>query len=210
VEKGIMSSGEIIFEVMESIDGGYEARAIGHSIFTAAESEDELKVMLKDAVSCHFEDAQEVPRLIRLHWVRDEVIPAWNYLEIFRRVNLLLVFLLLGMKRHVKREAIFDFTSNMMGAPHHITIPAHQALKSGLLALTMSVSPWLLAPVVAWSFESFVPFYPSGSLLTAEVGGVIDYSDIGITLTLLRGGRAWRGSEIVSVHVDDLVVDDPG
>jgi len=43
-----------------------------------------------------------------------------------------------------------------------------------LLALTMPVSPWSLAPFVAWSFGPCVPFYPPGSLLTAEVGGVVD------------------------------------
>jgi hypothetical protein len=71
-----MSSSEIIFEVIESPEGGYEARALGHSIFTEAESEDELKTMLRDAVQCHFEDSVNAPSVIRLHWVRDELISA--------------------------------------------------------------------------------------------------------------------------------------
>jgi hypothetical protein len=71
-----MSSSEIIFEVIESSEGGYEARALGHSIFTEADSEDELKTMIRDAVRCHFEKEQDAPRVIRLHWVRDELISA--------------------------------------------------------------------------------------------------------------------------------------
>jgi predicted RNase H-like HicB family nuclease len=64
---------EIIFEVEESPEGGYDARALGHSIYTQAETIDELKAMLQDAVRCHFEE-NERPRVIRLHLVKDEVI----------------------------------------------------------------------------------------------------------------------------------------
>ncbi len=66
---------EIIFIVEESAEGGYEARAVGHSVFTEAETIDELKSRIQDAVRCHF-DAAEKPSLIRLHQVRDEVIAA--------------------------------------------------------------------------------------------------------------------------------------
>jgi len=52
-----------------------EARAYGRSIFTQADSLDALKSALRDAVNCHFEPAQK-PRIIRLHMVKDEVIPA--------------------------------------------------------------------------------------------------------------------------------------
>ena len=70
-----MPQTEIIFSVQESPEGGYEARALGHSIFSQAETLDELKVMLRDAVSCHFAE-NEKPSVIRLHLVKDEVIPA--------------------------------------------------------------------------------------------------------------------------------------
>jgi hypothetical protein len=66
---------EIIFSVQESPDGGFEARALGHPLFTQADSMDELKVMVRDAVRCHFESG-EVPPVIRLHIVKDEVISA--------------------------------------------------------------------------------------------------------------------------------------
>ena len=70
-----MSDSEIIFIVEESPEGGYEAKALGQSIFTQAESLDDLKAMVQDAVRCHFEE-HDRPRMIRLHLVRDEVIPV--------------------------------------------------------------------------------------------------------------------------------------
>jgi len=70
-----MLDSEIIFTVQESPEGGYEARALGQAIFTQADTLEELKVMVQDAVRCHFEPAT-APRLIRLHLVKDEVIPA--------------------------------------------------------------------------------------------------------------------------------------
>ena len=70
-----MAGSEIIFEVQESPEGGFEARALGHSIFTEAQTLDELREMVHDAVRCHF-DPEAAPRLIRLHLVKDEVIPA--------------------------------------------------------------------------------------------------------------------------------------
>ncbi|MGA9057327.1 MAG: 2-oxoisovalerate dehydrogenase [Terriglobia bacterium] len=70
-----MNGTEIIFEVEESPEGGFEARALGHAIFTEAETLDELRGMVRDAVRCHF-DPETAPRLIRLHLVKDEVIPA--------------------------------------------------------------------------------------------------------------------------------------
>ena len=64
---------EIIFVVEESPEGGYEARSLGHSIFTGADTFEELRTMVQDAVSCHF-DVDERPRIIRLHLVREELI----------------------------------------------------------------------------------------------------------------------------------------
>lgn len=66
---------EIIFLVEESPEGGFEARAVGCSIFTAADSLEELRAAVREAVSCHFEP-DAAPRLIRLHFVREEVLAA--------------------------------------------------------------------------------------------------------------------------------------
>jgi hypothetical protein len=66
---------ELIFLVEEDPESGYLARAIGESIFTQAETLEELRQVVRDAVNCHF-DACDRPSLIRLHIVRDEVIAA--------------------------------------------------------------------------------------------------------------------------------------
>lgn len=66
---------EIIFLVEDAPDGGFSARALGHSIFTAADTERELQAMVKDAVTCHF-DEDDAPRIIRLNYVRDVVFQA--------------------------------------------------------------------------------------------------------------------------------------
>ena len=64
---------EIVFAVDEAPEGGFTARALGHSIFTEADSLEELREMVRDAVRVHFDDAER-PRAIGLHLVRDEVI----------------------------------------------------------------------------------------------------------------------------------------
>ena len=70
-----MRDSEIIFAVHEAAEGGYSAQALGHPIFTEAESVNELREMVRDAVRCHFE-TDELPSVIRLHFVHDEVISA--------------------------------------------------------------------------------------------------------------------------------------
>jgi hypothetical protein len=67
---------ELIFEIRDAEEGGFYARALGHSIFTESETWDELRAQILDAVSLHFEDAAERPRLIQMHYVRDELIPV--------------------------------------------------------------------------------------------------------------------------------------
>ncbi len=64
---------EIIFLVEEAPEGGYTARALGHSIFTEADSWEELKEAVLDAVRAHFEELAK-PAVVRLHAVREEVL----------------------------------------------------------------------------------------------------------------------------------------
>ena len=66
---------EITFIVEDAIEGGYTAHALGEAIVTEADTIEELRVMIRDAVDCHF-DADEKPKTIHLHFVRDEVIAA--------------------------------------------------------------------------------------------------------------------------------------
>ena len=64
---------EIVFEVTEAVEGGYDARALGYSIYTQGENWDDLKEMARDAVLCHF-DEDRAARVIRLHPVREEAV----------------------------------------------------------------------------------------------------------------------------------------
>ena len=64
-----MRPAEIIFEATEAPEGGFDARALGHSIFTQGDDWNDLKAMARDAVLCHF-DEDDAPRVIRLHLVR--------------------------------------------------------------------------------------------------------------------------------------------
>jgi hypothetical protein len=66
---------EVIFLVEEAPEGGYVARALGLSIFVEVDALDALHAQVRDAVRCHFEDGQS-PKVIRLHFARDEVLSA--------------------------------------------------------------------------------------------------------------------------------------
>lgn len=66
---------EIVLVVEEAPEGGFTARAVGESIFTEADSLAQLHERAREAVRCHF-DGAHAPRLIRLHYVRGEVIAA--------------------------------------------------------------------------------------------------------------------------------------
>jgi hypothetical protein len=66
---------EIIFLIEDAPEGGFTARALGHSMFTEADDLDGLRANIRDAVDCHFEDERR-PRIIRLHFVREEVLRA--------------------------------------------------------------------------------------------------------------------------------------
>jgi hypothetical protein len=66
---------ELLFLVEEAPEGGYTARAIGPSIVTEADTLDQLRAAIRDATRCHFE-ATDVPPILRLHIVRDEVLAS--------------------------------------------------------------------------------------------------------------------------------------
>ena len=66
---------EVIFLVEEAPEGGYVAQALGHSVFTEADTWEELKLAVQDAIRCHFEEALR-PAIVRLHMVHEEVLAA--------------------------------------------------------------------------------------------------------------------------------------
>ena len=68
---------EIIFEVREDeMDGGFVATALGHAIATQGDTVEEIREMVRDAVHCHIGDGEPglMPKIIRLHFVRDEAL----------------------------------------------------------------------------------------------------------------------------------------
>lgn len=64
---------EILFLVEEAPEGGFTARALGVPIFTEADNVEALHQQVRDAVHCHFEE-DKAPKMIRLHFTREEVI----------------------------------------------------------------------------------------------------------------------------------------
>jgi len=64
---------EIVFEVAQEGDGGFTCEALGESIFTQADSWDELRANFREAVQAFYFDS-EPPASIRLRLVRDEVL----------------------------------------------------------------------------------------------------------------------------------------
>ncbi len=62
-----MTAKELIFLVEEDPEGGYNAKALGQSIFVQGDTFDELKNNIKDALECHFDIKEDIPNIIRLH-----------------------------------------------------------------------------------------------------------------------------------------------
>lgn len=67
---------ELIFEVRDAEEGGFCARALGYAIFTEADTWEELRTNVIEAASLYFEDVPVQPRLVQLHYVKDELIPV--------------------------------------------------------------------------------------------------------------------------------------
>ena len=66
---------DIIFEISDDeVDGGYSAGALGYGIHTQAETIEEMRDNIREAVECYFDDASTRPSVVRLHFVRDEVL----------------------------------------------------------------------------------------------------------------------------------------
>ena len=72
---GVAEMSEIVFIVEQAPEGGYIARALGESILTEADTEAALKLAVQDAVHCHFDEGHS-PKVIRLHFVREELLAA--------------------------------------------------------------------------------------------------------------------------------------
>jgi hypothetical protein len=76
---------EIIFEVREDeAEGGYTASALGAGIHTEADTLDQLRVNVREAVDCFYDDPASAPQIIRLHFVRDEVLARSSFPVTYR------------------------------------------------------------------------------------------------------------------------------
>ena len=64
---------EIIFEITQEADGGFVAECLTESIFTQADTWQDLRKQVLDAVEGYFFD-QPKPDVIHLHFVRDEIL----------------------------------------------------------------------------------------------------------------------------------------
>lgn len=65
---------ELIFLVEDDPAGGYTARALGVSIFTEGDTKEELAANIREAVGVHFDELDDAPKVVRLHFVHDEVL----------------------------------------------------------------------------------------------------------------------------------------
>lgn len=69
-----MTTNELIFLIEEDPEGGYSAKALGQSIFVQGDTLETLKINIKDALECHYETKDDIPPIIRLHMVHDEML----------------------------------------------------------------------------------------------------------------------------------------
>ena len=64
---------ELVFEVTQESDGGFVAEALGESIITQADTWEELRENVREAVKAFYFD-RPAPARLRLHLVSDVVI----------------------------------------------------------------------------------------------------------------------------------------
>lgn len=64
---------ELIFEVTQEADGGYVAESLGEGVITQADTWEELRTNVREAVAAYFFD-RPAPTVLRLRLVRDEVL----------------------------------------------------------------------------------------------------------------------------------------
>jgi predicted RNase H-like HicB family nuclease len=67
-------SSVIVFIVHEAEEGGYWACAVGHDIITQGDTVEEIRANIREAVECHFDPDEPKPDIIKLHYVREEVL----------------------------------------------------------------------------------------------------------------------------------------
>ena len=69
-----LAGDELVFIVEDDVDGGFFAHAVGQGIVTQADTREQMADMIRDAVRCHFDSPEDLPKRIRLHYIHDEVV----------------------------------------------------------------------------------------------------------------------------------------
>ena len=57
-----MTANELIFLIEEDPEGGYNAKALGQYIYVQGDTFETLKRNIKDALECHFDTKEDMPR----------------------------------------------------------------------------------------------------------------------------------------------------
>ena len=91
---------EIIFEVTEAPEEGWDARVRGHSAFAQGGDREGLKEMVRDAVLCDIYDPAPAPRVVRLYFVGEEAVAVRDCGEISRCGRRQAARLPLRLERH--------------------------------------------------------------------------------------------------------------
>ena len=128
---------------LKKLRGGYTAWALGYSIFTEADSWEELKAAAQDAVRCHF-DAAERPELVRLVTWCAKRYRLHETAGDLTGAELAMLLKQYGYEITCQTGSHMGLTS-MVGGEHHVTIPAHSPLRVGTLnaVLRMWLSIWV-------------------------------------------------------------------
>ena len=150
-----MLTKEVIFLVRESDQGGYEARALGHSIFTQGETLEELREMIKDAVRCHFRE-EEVPHTVELRMETEKAQAVLEYgafsdLAVLNTRGLKALIEVKAVPQYkVDLDAMADYISNM-----HKVSAVYRA--SGDYDLDVLVSGNTMQEIAAFVSEELAP-----------------------------------------------------
>lgn len=67
-------SGSVFEIIQDKVDGGGSTHSLGHSILTGGGPLDDMRRNVRDAIDCHLGETMQRSSVIRLHFVRDEIV----------------------------------------------------------------------------------------------------------------------------------------
>ena len=114
-----------IFLVEQAPEGIYIARASGESIFTEADTLPELRLMVQEAVHCHFDERDTMPKIIRLHSRAGRGYSRMRLPRNLTGAELIKHLSRLGYRRTCQTGSHIRMTCDTLKQPH-ITVPMHE------------------------------------------------------------------------------------